>query len=57
MENPMTRPSFALVVVVGLALAFSVLVAGCGGEAPHSVETAPAGAVLDTVALTVEGMT
>ena len=53
----MTRPFFTLVGEVGLAFALSVLVAGCGGEAPHSVETARAGAVVDTVALTVEGMT
>ena len=52
----MTRSFSTRVGLVGFALSFSVLAAACGGEAPPSVETAP-GAVLETVALTVEGMT
>ena len=42
--------------IVGLALGLSVLLAGCSGETPGPVETAP-GAVIEMVALTVEGMT
>ena len=54
----MTRTFSSLVGLVVLALGLSVLLAGCSGETPGGapVETAP-GAVIETVALTVEGMT
>ena len=52
----MTRTFSSLVGLVVLVLGPSVLLAGCSGEIPEPVETAP-GAVIETVALTVEGMT
>ncbi len=49
----MTRTCSSIVGVVVIALGLSV---GCGSEVPAPVETDP-GVVIDTVALTVEGMT
>ncbi len=52
----MTRTFSSLVGLGVLALGLSVLLAGCSGEIPEPVEPAP-DAVIETVALTVEGMT
>ena len=49
----MTRTSSSIVGLVVIALGLSV---GCGSEVAAPVETDP-GVVIDTVALTVEGMT
>ena len=51
-----TRTCSSLVGVVGLTLGLSVLLAGCSGEIPKTVEPAP-DAVIESVALRVEGMT
>ncbi len=52
----MTPTFSSLVGLVVLGVGLSALLAGCGGETSAPVETAP-GVVIDTVALTVEGMT
>ena len=52
----MTRTFSSLVGLVVLAVGLSALLAGCSREIPEPVETAP-GAVIETVALAVEGMT
>ena len=52
----MTRTFSSLVGMVILAVGLSALLAGCSGEIPGPVETSP-DAVIETVALTVEGMT
>ncbi len=52
----MTRTFSSLVGLVVPALGLSVLLAGCSGEIPEPVEPAP-DAVIESVALTVEGMT
>ena len=52
----MTRTCSSVAGLVGLALGLSVLLAGCRGEIPGPVEPAP-DAVIESVALTVEGMT
>ncbi len=52
----MTRTFWSLVGLVVLALGLPMLLAGCSGEISGPVETAP-DAVIETVALTVEGMT
>ena len=49
----MTRTCSSIVGLVVIVLGLSV---GCGSEVPAPVETDP-GVVIDTVALTVEGMT
>ena len=49
----MTRACSSIVGLVVIALGLSV---GCGSEVPAPAETDP-GVVIDTVALTVEGMT
>ena len=52
----MTRTWSQVVGLMMLALGVPVWLAGCRGEAPAPVEIAP-GAVVNTVALNVEGMT
>ncbi len=52
----MTRTFSSLVGLVVLALGLPMLLAGCSGEIPEPLETTP-DAVIETVALTVEGMT
>ena len=52
----MTRTCSSLGGLGVLALGLPMLLAGCSGEIPAPVETA-ADAVIETVALTVEGMT
>ncbi len=52
----MTRTFSSRVGPVVLALGLPMLLAGCNGEIPGPVETAP-DAVIETVALRVEGMT
>ena len=52
----MTRTFSSLVGLVVLALGLPMLLAGCIGEIPEHVETAP-DAVVETVVLNVEGMT
>ena len=52
----MRRTFSSLVGLVVLALSLSAMLTGCGSEIPGPVETAP-DAVIETVALTVEGMT
>ncbi len=52
----MIRTISSLVGLVVLALALSAAILGCSGETSGPVETAP-DAVIETVALTVEGMT
>ncbi len=51
----MTRTLSQVVSLMVFALGLSVWLAGCG-EAPATMETPP-GAVVNTVALNVEGMT
>ncbi len=52
----MTRTFSSVVSLVVLAVGLPMLLAGCSGEIPEPVELAP-DAVIETVALTVEGMT
>ena len=52
----MNRSEPSLVGLAVLGLCFSVLLTGCRGEAPTPPEAVP-GASLDSVSLTVEGMT
>lgn len=52
----MTRRFSALAGLAVLGLGLPMLLAGCGGEIPEPVETAP-GVTIETVALAVEGMT
>ncbi len=52
----MTRTCSSAVGLAILALGLPMLLAGCSGEIPEPVETPP-DAVIETVALTVEGMT
>ena len=52
----MTRTCSSLGGLGVLALSLSMLLAGCSGEIPGPVEAA-ADAVIETVVLTVEGMT
>ena len=52
----MTRTFSSVVGLVVLAVGLPMLLAGCSGEIPGPVETSP-DAVIETVALTVEGMT
>ncbi len=51
----MTRTFSALFGLVVLALTLPMLVIGGSGEIPEPVQTAPA--VIETIALAVEGMT
>jgi len=55
-RQSMVRTCSSLVSLVVLALGLPMLLAGCGGETARPVETT-ADAVIETVALTVEGMT
>ncbi len=52
----MVRTLPSLVGLMVLVLGLPMLLAGCGGETARPVETT-ADAVIETVALTVEGMT
>ena len=52
----MVRTCSSLVGLVVLVLSLPMLLVGCGGEIAEPVETTP-DAVIEAVALTVEGMT
>ena len=55
-RQSMVRTCSSLVGLVVLGLSLPMLLAGCGGETAGPVETT-ADAVIEAVALTVEGMT